>query len=42
LWWPSLSKDMQEQILCWSDMIDTEDTTSRSNEEEHNYVDTEI
>jgi len=25
LWWPSLTKDMQtEQLLCWSDMTDTE------------------
>jgi len=38
LWWPSLTKDMQiEQLLCWSDMTDTEDTTSGSNEEEDCY-----
>jgi len=35
LWWPSsLTKDMQtEQLLCWSDVTDTEhSTTSGSNE----------
>jgi len=38
LWWPSLTKDMQiEQLLCWSDMTDTEPvTTSGSNEEAGN------
>jgi len=36
LWWSSLTKDMQtEQFLCWSDMTDTEHTTSGSNEEEY-------
>jgi len=36
LWWPSLTKDRQtEQLLCWSGMTDTEQsTTSGSNEEE--------
>jgi len=29
------TKDMQtEQLLCWSDMTDTEHTTSGSNEED--------
>jgi len=38
LWWFSLTKDMQtEQLLCWSGMTDTENsTTSGSNEEETN------
>jgi len=37
LWSPSLTKDMQtEQLLCWSDMTDTEYTTSGSNEEDNN------
>jgi len=36
LWWPSLTEDIQtDQLLCWSDMTDTEySTTSSSNEEE--------
>jgi len=36
LWWPSLTKDIQtEQLLFWSGMTDTEQsTTSSSNEEE--------
>jgi len=35
LWSSSLTKDMQtEQLLCWSGMTDTEDTTSGSNEED--------
>jgi len=35
LWWPSLTKGMQaEQLLCWSDMIDTEHTTPGLNEED--------
>jgi len=35
LWLPSLTKDMQtEHLLCWSDMTDTDHTTSGSNEEE--------
>jgi len=35
LLWPSLTKDMQtEQLLCWSDMTDTEHSTSSSSNEE--------
>jgi len=28
LWWPSLTKDMQTEQLCWSDVADTEHCTT--------------
>jgi len=38
LWWTSLTKDMQEQFLCWSGMTDTEHTISGSNEEDSKLI----